>query len=110
MTNYTNSPKTYDEPEGIFPDGKYTLVECDKQNDKGDHFIDIWKLELDGTGQNYERLTYFSDFEGYKASNPVVSPDGKRMAFQIARSKDEAGVGYGILLFEFAGGTVAGRR
>ena len=31
----------------------------------------------------------------------MVKADGKHMAFQIARSKDEAGVGYGILLFEF---------
>jgi hypothetical protein len=98
VKNYTNSPEVYDEPEGIFPDGLHTLVECDLQNNKGDHYIDIWKLKLDGTGKDYERLTFFSDFEGYKASNPVISPDGKHMAFQIAMSKDEAGVGYGILV------------
>jgi Tol biopolymer transport system component len=102
VTNYTMSPEIYDEPEGIFPDGVHTLVECDKQNDRGDHFIDIWKLKLDGTGEDYERLTFFSEHEGFKASNPVVSPDGRRMAFQIARSKDAPGVGYGILLFDFA--------
>jgi dipeptidyl aminopeptidase/acylaminoacyl peptidase len=101
VTNYTNSPGVYDEPEGVFPDGEYTLVESDLQNDKGDHFIDIWKLKLDGTGKDYSRLTYFSDYEGYKASNPVVSPDGTMMAFQIARSKDAPGVGYGILLYRF---------
>jgi hypothetical protein len=101
VINYTNSPKVYDEPEGIFPNGEYTTVECDLQNDKGDHFIDIWKLKLDGTGKDYTRLTFFSNYDGYKASNPAISPDGKQMAFQIARSKDEAGVGYGILLFEF---------
>jgi Tol biopolymer transport system component len=56
---------------------------------------------LDGTGKDYTRLTFFSNYDGYKASNPAISPDGKQMAFQIARSKDEAGVGYGILLFEF---------
>ncbi len=32
VTNYSNSPGQYDEPEGIFPDGQCTLVECDKQN------------------------------------------------------------------------------
>ncbi|UCF37427.1 MAG: PD40 domain-containing protein [Acidobacteriota bacterium] len=102
VVNYTNSPGVYDEPEGIFPDGEFTTVECDQQNDRGDHFIDIWKLRLDGTGKDYTRLTYFSDFEGFKASNPVISPDGSRMAFQIAMSKDEAGVGYGILLMDLA--------
>jgi hypothetical protein len=101
VKNYTQSPEVYDEPEGIFPDENYTTVECDRHNDKGDHFIDIWKLKLDGTGEDYERLTFFSDFEGYKASNPVISPDGNHMAFQIAMSKDEAGVGYGILILDF---------
>ncbi len=101
VINYTKSPEVYDEPEGIFPDGEYTTVECDLQNDKGDHFIDIWKLKLDGKGKDYTRLTFFSDHDGFKASNPTISPDGKRMAFQIAKSKDEAGIGYGILLFEF---------
>jgi Tol biopolymer transport system component len=104
VVNYTNTPGVYDEPEGIFPDGESTLVECDAQNNKGDHFVDIWKLKLDGSGKDYTRLTFFSDYEGYKASNPVVSPDGRFMAFQVAMSKDEAGVGYGILLFRFEEG------
>lgn len=100
--NYTASPDVYDEPEGIFPDGEYTTVECDRQNNKGDHYIDIWKLRLDGNGTGYRRLTYFSDFDGYKASNPTISPDGRFMAFQVAMSKDEAGVGYGILIMDLS--------
>lgn len=100
VVNYTNSPEVYDEPEGIFPDGEYTTVESDQQNDRGDGYIDIWKLRLDGTGRDYVRLTYFTEFEGYKASNPAVSPDGRYMAFQLGRSGDEPGVGYGILLMD----------
>jgi len=99
VTNYSNSPGQYDEPEGIFPDGKYTLVECDKQNLRGSSYIDIWKLKLDGSGA-YERLTYFSDYAGYKASNPVVSDDGKFIAFQMAKSRDAAGIGHGIFVFD----------
>ena len=101
VVNYTNSPDVYDEPEGIFPDGEYTTVESDRQNNLGDRFIDIWKLRLDGSGEDYVRLTFFTDYEGYKASNPSVSPDGARMAFQVAKSSDEAGVGYGILIMDF---------
>lgn len=101
VTNYSNAPNQYDEPEGIFPDGKYTLVECDKQNRKGDRYIDIWKLKLDGSGE-MERLTFFSDYPGYKASNPVVSDDGRFMAFQMAKSKDPAGVGYGIFIYDLS--------
>jgi Tol biopolymer transport system component len=100
VTNYSEAPRQYDEPEGVFPDGNYTLVECDRQNLKGDRYIDIWKLRLDGSHQ-MERLTYFSDFEGYKASNPVVSDDDRYMAFQMGKSTDMAGVGHGIFLYDF---------
>ena len=100
------SPGSYNEVEGILPDGKYTLVESDRQVDwlggkRGPWNIDIWKLKLDGTGKDYVRLTNFNDFEGGKASNPVVSTDGKYMAFQYARTTDPAGVGYGLLLYKF---------
>ncbi len=106
VTNFSKAPGTYNECEGIFPDGKYTCVEGDRQVDKlggqhGSHNIDIWKLRLDGTGKNFVRLTHFNDYEGWKASNPVVSTDGKFMAFQVASTKDEAGVGYGIVLYHF---------
>lgn len=109
VTNLTNSPDEYDEPEGIFPDGAFTLVESDRQNKKGWRFIDIWKLRLEG-GEYVERLTFFSDFPGFKASNPVVSDDGLFMAFQMARTTDEAGVGYGLFLYDFARAKESGRR
>ena len=99
VTNYSNSPGQYDEPEGIYPDGKYTLVECDKQNLKGPGYVDLWKLKLDGSG-HYERLTYFSDYPGYKASNPVVSDDGRFIAFQMAKSVEDAGVGHGLFVYD----------
>jgi len=99
VANLTNSPGEYDEPEGIFPDGKFTLVECDKQNKKGSSYVDLWKLRMDGGGYA-ERLTFFSDYPGYKASNPVVSDDGRYLAFQMAKSKDPAGVGYGIFVYD----------
>jgi len=105
VTNQSNV-KGYHEVEGIFPDGKYTLVESDRQctwlgGKRGSGNIDIWKLKLDGTGKDFVRLTTFNDYEGGKASNPVISTDGKYMAFQSANTADAAGVGYGILLFKF---------
>lgn len=96
----------YSEVEGIFPDGQYTLVESDRQvewlgGQPGSGNIDIWKLKLDGTGNDFVRVTTFNDFEGGKASNPVISGNGRYMAFQSARTSDPAGVGYGILLYTF---------
>jgi hypothetical protein len=106
VVNFSNAPGTYNECEGIFPDGRYTCVEGDRQIAKlgghhGSHNIDIYKLRLDGTGKDFVRLTNFNDYEGWKASNPVVSTDGKFMAFQVAHTADEAGVGYGIVLYRF---------
>lgn len=106
MENMSKAPGTYNECEGIYPDGLYTNVEADRQvaqlgGKHGAGNIDIWKLRLDGTGKNFERLTHFNDYEGFKASNPVVSTDGRFMAFQVAHPQDEAGVGYGILLYYF---------
>lgn len=107
VRNFSQAPGTYNEPEGIFPDGRYTLVEADRQVQQlggkgGSGQIDLWKLRLDGTGKDFVRLTHFNDYEGYKASNGVISTDGRFMAFQVARSADPAGVGYGILLYKFA--------
>ena len=106
VTNFSKAPGSYNEVEGIFPDGLYAAVEADRQceqlgGSRGAGNIDIWKLKLDGTGKEFTRLTYFNDYEGGKASNPVISRDGRFMAFQAARTDDPAGVGYGILLLRF---------
>jgi hypothetical protein len=102
VTNYTRTPDLYEEPEGIFPDGSATCIETDRENGmkgSGHQYIDVWKLALDGSGR-VERLTGFTRFPGYKASNPVVRDDGRMMAFQIARVGDAAGVGRGIFLLD----------
>jgi hypothetical protein len=106
VTNFSKAPGSYNEVEGIFPDGLFAAVEADRQCDelggkRGSGNIDIWKLRLDGTGKDFTRLTHFNDYEGGKASNPVISTDGRFMAFQSARTADPAGVGYGILLYWF---------
>jgi Tol biopolymer transport system component len=102
IINYSKDSLAYDEPEGIYPNGKYTLVESDKHNIiSGTSTIDIYKLKLDGTGKNYQRLTYFADEKGYRSSNPVISDDAKMMSFQGSYAGSEAGGGCGIYLFDF---------
>ena len=73
----------------------------ESQNGRGPGHVDIWKLSLDGR-KTWEGITYFNRYPGYKASNPVVSDDGRSMAFQMAKSRDPAGVGYGIFLYDFS--------
>ena len=74
----------YDEAEGVFPDGAFAAVEREPETytltPKGR--IDIWRTALDGSART-TRLTHFSDFAGFGANNPVVSPDGRWMAFQL---------------------------
>lgn len=103
--NYSMNPGAYDEAEGSFPDGLSTLIESNRHRTsykgmKEFLTLDIYKLELDGSG-DVERITYFNDNPSYKASNPVVSDDGKFIAFQYAHAEDAAGVGRGILVLDF---------
>ncbi len=91
----------YDEPEGVFADGESIAVEREPHTftavPKGD--IDIWRLALDGSG-DYTRLTRFTDFAGYGASNPVLSPDGRYMTFQLRIKGGDHGNGAGLLLYK----------
>ena len=101
VTTYRKLAGEYNEVEGIFPDGEHTLVESSReQSQQNSNYIDIWRLKLEPNSQDFVRLTRWGDYPGYKASNPVVSPDGRTVAFQSARSADPAGVGYGIFLLK----------
>ena len=101
VTTYRRLPDEYNEVEGIFPDGEHTLVESSREQIKqNSNYIDIWKLRLEPNSTDFVRITRWGDYPHYKASNPVVSPDGRTMAFQSARSTDAAGVGYGIFLMK----------
>jgi len=97
--NLTRSPGFYDEPEGVFPNGKFTCVEHGSSKDRAWPLIDIYKLKLDGSGQ-MQRLTFFTEYEGYKGSQGVVSNDGRYLCFQMGKSGDEAGVGHGFFVMD----------
>jgi hypothetical protein len=99
LKNLSRSPEYYEEVEGIFPDGKHTLVE--RAVHHGNHWplIDAWKLALDGSGKA-ERLTFFTKFKDYKAGEPVVNGDGKFIVFTLGKNGMEAGQGFGLFLME----------
>ena len=105
IVDYSQNPDIYDEPEGIFPDGKHILVESNRHRPRYEDLdawatIDLYKLALDGSGQ-MERVTFFNDNPLYKATNPVVSDDGRYMAFQYAMTNETTGIGHGILVWDF---------
>jgi hypothetical protein len=100
LTNYSRD-WAYDEAEGVFPDGRSIAVEREVGTytavPVGD--IDIWQLALDGSGVS-RRLTYFTEYAGYGANNPVISPDGRKMAFGLRIKGGEHGNAQGILVYD----------
>lgn len=106
IVNYSKRPDRYDEPEGVFPDGKHILVESTRHHPKREEgrttwdYIDLYKLALDGSAR-MERLTYFNEGLKYKATNPVVSDDGRYMAFQYSIIGETTGIGHGIVIWDF---------
>jgi Tol biopolymer transport system component len=102
VTTYRKLPDEYNEAEGISPDGEWILVESSREQGgperQNSRYIDIWRLRLQPGSTDFVRMTRWGDHEGYKASNPVVSGDGRRLAFQSARNDEAAGVGHGIFV------------
>lgn len=98
-TNYL-STADYAEVEGIAPDGKWTTVECGKLT--GAAIVpplDICRLELVPNGKLSRLIIGTEPGSTKKVSNPVVSPNGKFIAFQSAdTSIGEFGEGGGIYL------------
>ena len=52
--------------------------------------------------RTWERLTFFSDYGHYRGTNPVISDDGRFMAFQLGKATERAGVGHGIFIYDFS--------
>ena len=101
LANISQNPDAYDEPEGIFPDGQYTLVESSRHNKTNTGAnIDLWKLKLDENEPEWERITWFNETQEFKASNPVVSDDGRYIAFQVAGKNEVAGIGHGLYVMD----------
>ena len=96
ITRYPTPANLYAEVEGIFPDGRRTLVECAQDRAKG---MDLCVLDLDPAKPRYTRMTNIVQYGGWKYGNPVVRPDGRMIAAQIGSTDViDAGVGQGIVL------------
>lgn len=107
IVNHSRSP-WYEEAEGIAPNGRWTTVERDPASTLGPFAIDIWRLLLDGTAI-WERLTYFTEFDGYGANQSVVSPDARWMAFTLKAPGADHGEGTALLLFDLKAWDASGQ-
>lgn len=89
------------EVEGIASDGTWTTVECSKGG-KGPYsrpLIDICRLELRPNGPITKLIKGTKEDTPRTVSNPVISPDGKWVAFQEGDTRHgEWGDGHGIFL------------
>ena len=101
VTTYRKIAGEYNEVEGIFPDGEYTLVESSREQAEAE--LELHRhLEADArAGQHRLRaddaLGRLSRVQGLE---PRRQPRRPTIAFQSARNTDAAGVGYGIFLLK----------
>jgi hypothetical protein len=101
VTDYAPTSPFYEEAEGVDPAGQYVMVERDLAITVFPGMLDIWRLPLDGSGA-FERMTTFDYYKNFGANNPVISPDGRYMAFGL-KVEGEEGEGNGILLMDLSG-------
>jgi len=99
LTNMSRTAERYEECEGVFPDGKSTLVESAEIKHRWP-LVDLYRLWLDGSARK-ERLTHFTDFKSWKAAEGVISDDGRFMLFQDGRGGMESGQGFSIYRYDF---------
>jgi len=88
ITNFSQAPGTLQRVEGIFPDGKYTCVESDRQcetlgGQRGASNIDIWKLMTRRNRQGFCPFDALQRLRIREGLQPVVSTDGRFMAVSV---------------------------
>lgn len=103
FVNYTNLPDSYNEAEGIFPDGKIICVESDRHqpmNERNKYKLDVYLLQLDGSGNTIRIADFSTRYPGVlRSDNPVVDKTGKFIAVQFGFMAG-SGNGMGIFLFD----------
>ena len=95
------SSSRYMEVEGVSPDGSWAAVECGERRNPAERVppLDICRLELVPGGRFSKLVIATAPGSTRTVSNPVVSPDGKWLAFQQAdQAIGEPGEGGGIYL------------
>ena len=103
FVTYLRKEGEYNEVEGVAPDGSWAAVECGVQSGPGLPPLDICRLELKPNGAVRRLIAGTTPGSTSDVSNPVVSPDGKWLAFQRSDAvSGEIGEGYGVYLMKIA--------
>ena len=75
ITTFRKIANEYNEVEGIFPDGKHTLVESSRaQSAQDSNHIDIWKLPLMPNATEYVRMTHWGEYRRLQGVEPRRQP------------------------------------
>lgn len=103
-TDYTKAKDSYDEAEGVFPDGQWMMFESDRHQPekwKKRWKVDAFRLKLDGSGEVEQMANLAERFpDTLRSDNPVVSKDGRYVAYQFGFSQGEGARGQGIFLLD----------
>jgi hypothetical protein len=105
--DYSGYSPFYEEAEGTARSGAFDVVERDLMVNPIPGALDLWLLPLDGSAA-FRRLTHFNRHKGYGASNPVVSPDDRLVAFQLSVSEGAEGEGQGLFVLDLSKALAAG--
>lgn len=119
LHRYRDIETEYNEIEGVSPDGRWSAVECSARAGGEANVgladvmknparflkpIDICRLEMKPDGARTMLFRATQPGSTRKANNPVVSPDGKWVAFASSdASANDVGTGDGIYLFRIPG-------
>jgi hypothetical protein len=106
ITDYTRTTESYNEVEGVFPDGAYTMIESDRHLPpewKKRYKVDIFRLKLDGSGEVEQLADLAQRFPAtLRSDNPVVDRTGRYVAYQFGFSRGAGARGQGIFLLDLA--------
>ena len=101
ITTFRKIADEYNEVEGIFPDGKSTLVESSREQKAQDsNHIDIWRMPLVPERHRVRAGDALGRIRGLQGVEPGGQPGREDDRLPVGAQQGPAGVGYGIYLMD----------
>ena len=103
VVDYSKAPESYDEAEGMFPDGQWTMIESDRhlpKTERNKYKVDIFRMRLDGSGEAEQLADLAQRFPAtLRSDNPVVDRTGRYVVYQFGY-RGAGAKGQGLLLLD----------